>query len=105
MFEKLRKIFKNREEKEKHNYDLTFDNVAIPEVHESPRIYLEPLFRFGESYCTIRLRLVRNRFGLRTSSAIALELVTPNGHEQPCLRSSSDCFMVESRVVHGCHYT
>ena len=33
MFEKLRKIFKNREEKEKHNYDLTFDNVAIPEVH------------------------------------------------------------------------
>ena len=30
MFEKLRKIFKNREEKEKHNYDLTFDNVAIP---------------------------------------------------------------------------
>ncbi|MFR3039142.1 MAG: hypothetical protein ACLTLY_10525 [Agathobacter rectalis] len=33
MFEKLRKIFKNRKEKEKHNYDLTFDNVAIPEVH------------------------------------------------------------------------
>lgn len=33
MFEKLRKIFKNREEKGKHNYDLTFDNVAIPEVH------------------------------------------------------------------------
>ena len=33
MFEKLRKIFKNREKKEKHNYDLTFDNVAIPEVH------------------------------------------------------------------------
>lgn len=33
MFEKLRKILKNREEKEKHNYDLTFDNVAIPEVH------------------------------------------------------------------------
>ena len=33
MFEKLRKIFKNKEEKEKHNYDLTFDNVAIPEVH------------------------------------------------------------------------
>lgn len=33
MFEKLRKIFKSREEKEKHNYDLTFDNVAIPEVH------------------------------------------------------------------------
>ena len=32
MFEKLKKIFKNREEKEKHNYDLTFDNVAIPEV-------------------------------------------------------------------------
>ena len=31
MFEKLIKIFKNREEKEKHNYDLTFDNVAIPE--------------------------------------------------------------------------
>ena len=30
MFEKLKKIFKNREEKEKHNYDLTFDNVAIP---------------------------------------------------------------------------
>ena len=28
MFEKLRKIFKSREEKEKHNYDLTFDNVA-----------------------------------------------------------------------------
>lgn len=33
MFEKLRKTFKNREEKGKHNYDLTFDNVAIPEVH------------------------------------------------------------------------
>lgn len=37
MFEKLKKILKNilknREEKEKHNYDLTFDNVAIPEVH------------------------------------------------------------------------
>ena len=33
MFEKLKKIFKNRDEKEKHNYDLTFDNVAIPEVH------------------------------------------------------------------------
>ena len=29
MFEKLKKIFKNRED----NYDLTFDNVAIPEVH------------------------------------------------------------------------
>ena len=25
MFEKLKKIFKNRDEKEKHNYDLTFD--------------------------------------------------------------------------------
>lgn len=33
MFEKLRKIFKNKEAKGKHNYDLTFDNVAIPEVH------------------------------------------------------------------------
>ena len=33
MFEKLRKIFKNREEKENHNYDLTLVNVAIPEVH------------------------------------------------------------------------
>ena len=33
MFEKLRKTLKKREEKEKHNYDLTFDNVAIPEVH------------------------------------------------------------------------
>ena len=29
MFEKLKKIFKNRDEKEKHNYDLTFDNVAF----------------------------------------------------------------------------
>ena len=29
----MKKIFKNRDEKEKHNYDLTFDNVAIPEVH------------------------------------------------------------------------
>lgn len=39
MFEKLRKIFKNREEKEKHNYDLTFDNVAIPEVHvKAPKV-------------------------------------------------------------------
>ena len=41
MFEKLRKIFKNREEKEKHNYDLTFDNVAIPrgarKKHRKPR--------------------------------------------------------------------
>lgn len=33
MFEKLKKIFKDMEKKEKHNYDLTFDNVAIPEVH------------------------------------------------------------------------
>ena len=33
MFEKLKKIFKDIEKKEKHNYDLTFDNVAIPEVH------------------------------------------------------------------------
>ena len=33
MFEKLRKIFKISEEKEKHNYDLSYDNVAIPEVH------------------------------------------------------------------------
>ncbi len=32
MFQRL-KTLKNREEKEKHNYDLTFDNVAIPEVH------------------------------------------------------------------------
>ena len=33
MFEKLKKIFKNKEKIEKHNYDLTFDNVAIQEVH------------------------------------------------------------------------
>ena len=45
--------------------------------------------------------LVRNRRGLRTSSVKALELVTPNGHEQPCLWSLNDCFMAISRVVHG----
>lgn len=32
MFEKLKKYLKQRR-KRKHNYDLTFDNVAIPEVH------------------------------------------------------------------------
>ena len=39
MFEKLKKIFKNRDEKEKHedtdkeNAPISYDNVAIPEVH------------------------------------------------------------------------
>lgn len=33
MFEKLKKFFKAKKEQHKHNYDLTFDNVAIPEIH------------------------------------------------------------------------
>lgn len=38
MFEKLKKYSKT-EEKENHNYDLTFDNVAIPEVHvKAPKV-------------------------------------------------------------------
>ena len=44
---------------------------------------------------------MRNRCGVRTSSVKAMERETPNGHEQLCLRSSSDCFMAVSRVVHG----
>ena len=44
---------------------------------------------------------MRNKCGLRTSSVKALELVTPNGHEQPCLWSLNDCFMAVSRGVHG----
>lgn len=35
MFEKLKKFLEIKKEKHqnKHGYDLTFDNVAIPEVH------------------------------------------------------------------------
>ena len=44
---------------------------------------------------------MRNRCGVRTSSVKAMERETPNDHEQLCLRSSSDCFMAVSRVVHG----
>lgn len=32
MFEKLRKFLKQKEQHE-YNYNVTFDNVAIPEVH------------------------------------------------------------------------
>ena len=35
MFEKLKKFLETKKEQHhnKHGYDLTFDNVAIPEVH------------------------------------------------------------------------
>ena len=33
MFEKAKEFFKAKKEHHKHNYNLTFDNVAIPEVH------------------------------------------------------------------------
>ena len=33
MFEKAKEFFKAKKEQHKHNYNLTFDNVAIPEVH------------------------------------------------------------------------
>lgn len=33
MFKKLKDFFKTKKEHHKHNYDLTFDNVAIPEIH------------------------------------------------------------------------
>ena len=33
MFKKLKNFFKTKKENHKHNYDLTFDNVAIPEIH------------------------------------------------------------------------
>ena len=33
MFKKLKKFFKTKKERHEHNYDLTFDNVAIPEIH------------------------------------------------------------------------
>lgn len=44
---------------------------------------------------------MRNRCEVRTSSVKAMERETPNDHEQLCLRSSSDCFMAVSKVVHG----
>lgn len=33
MFNKLKNFFKAKKERHEHNYDLTFDNVAIPEIH------------------------------------------------------------------------
>ena len=33
MFEKLRKFFEAKKEQHEYNYNVTFDNVAIPEVH------------------------------------------------------------------------
>ena len=33
MFKKLKSLFKAKKEHHKHSYDLTFDNVAIPEIH------------------------------------------------------------------------
>lgn len=33
MFKKAKEFIKAKKEQRKHNYDLTFDNVAIPEVH------------------------------------------------------------------------
>ncbi len=33
MFKKLKKLFNAKKEQHKHNYNLTFDNVAIPEIH------------------------------------------------------------------------
>ena len=33
MFEKLRKLNEKKKEQHEYNYNVTFDNVAIPEVH------------------------------------------------------------------------
>lgn len=33
MFEKLRKFFEAKKEQHEYNYNVKFDNVAIPEVH------------------------------------------------------------------------
>lgn len=33
MLEKLKKFFEAKKEQHEHDYNLTFDNVAIPEVH------------------------------------------------------------------------
>ena len=33
MFKKLKNFLKAKKEQHEHNYDLTFDNVAIPEIH------------------------------------------------------------------------
>lgn len=33
MLEKLKNFFETKKEQREQNYDLTFDNVAIPEVH------------------------------------------------------------------------
>lgn len=33
MLEKIKEYFVNKKEQHHHDYDLTFDNVAIPEVH------------------------------------------------------------------------
>ena len=37
MFEKLRKFFEAKKEQHEYNYNVTFDNVAIPEVHTHKR--------------------------------------------------------------------
>lgn len=39
MLKKLKKFFKTKKEHHKHNYDLTFDNVAIPEIHTHKSVH------------------------------------------------------------------
>ena len=45
MFHFKNKIKNARKEREKKNYDLTYDNVAIPEVHKAAS---------GKTACPIR---------------------------------------------------
>lgn len=33
MFKKIKQYFKSKKESGSHDYELTYDNVAIPEVH------------------------------------------------------------------------
>lgn len=33
MFKKIKKYFKSKKESGSHDYELTYDNVAIPEIH------------------------------------------------------------------------
>lgn len=41
MFHFKNKIKNARKEREKKNYDLTYDNVAIPEVHKTSSTLME----------------------------------------------------------------
>lgn len=33
MFKKIKQYFKSKKESGSHDYELTYDNVAIPEIH------------------------------------------------------------------------